>query len=249
MDGVRHPRGRVSGWVIFQKLHRATFDPEWVCKRKAEAMKVMMILVVAMGALVARESGAQAAPAGVVKFTNVVASFQTLAGRGFTNVSLVSVSPDGLIWAATYSALVSGRVPLADLSADTRARLGIPESLLALKNEREAARWQAVMDEADRKRRELAGQEMKAEREGLIRVVEKLQAAGVFGDFTWKGTVARVKVGRPFAGLDFDQKKQAVEAVFLRIAMEQSGVRLIRLMDRYSNKEIGSFDQFGLHLD
>lgn len=184
-------------------------------------------------------------------FTNHVVTFTNLAGRAYEKVKLESVTSGGLIW-STIEGLGGGRVALADLSPWTREQLGIPAGY-AFIGEREdkaraAAKVNAHFEAIDRAQKVREQASLDAKKTTVIEAVKELQAAGVFDTYSWNGQVARVKVGKPFFRLTFDQKKLAATAIRMRIQQEAPEVNLVRLMDLYTGNEIGDMSHLGLSL-
>lgn len=217
-------------------------------------MRSLLIgVVVAMLALSAREGSAGATNEVALKmtFTNRVESFTNKAGVAFAGVRVESIAPDGVTWWAT-NGFKGGRVAIADLSLETRARLGVPEAFVGLKAEADGRKREAMinraLDQAERERAALEKSRDDQEKEERERMIGQLERAGVFSGWTVNGRVMRLKVGAPFFRLDFDQKKTAVGLYMLKADDDGAAVNLVRLMDKFSNKEVGTFSAFGLEL-
>lgn len=185
-------------------------------------------------------------------FTNRVETFTNTSGKAFVGVRVESIGTEGLTWWGT-NGFSGGRVPLAELSPETRERLAIPAALVNFKAtsdaEKREAKLRAYLDQADRNRDELAKRSESEFKTKLDALIARLEQAGVFAGWTRNGSVVRLKVGIPFSALDFEDKKAAVQAVFAQAGGSAGGVELIRLMDRFSNKQIGIFSRFGLEMD
>lgn len=173
----------------------------------------------------------------VIRYTNRVETFSNTTGRVFTGVRLDSASKSGLIWWATNSGTAGGRVPLAELSPETRSMFGIPDTMVQ-------AGPQDSGDKVDRYfRRLVAAQNAKKAEDmaGAKAAVDKLIGRdNLVHKFSWSGEVGTAHVGLQWSLLTVDEKR-VVGAAFLSYARSESpSVDLVVFRDGYSDVKVAT---------
>lgn len=80
-------------------------------------------------------------------------------------------------------------------------------------------------------------------------LIDKLIAEGIFIKIEKPTELPRAYVGKGFYGLTFDQKESFANLILSYYILQDPKANILILRDGYTNKQIGTFDKYGLHLE
>lgn len=78
--------------------------------------------------------------------------------------------------------------------------------------------------------------------------IQKLQGSGIITEITTRTKFPRVHVGKPFYALAFKEKEAFMNAVLSYYWIEDPESHTLIIKDAYDNKQIGTFNKYGLSL-
>lgn len=175
-----------------------------------------------------------------IKFTNRIETFQNYSGRGFTNVEIRSFTPEGLVWWET-GRVVSGRIPLHELSPETRTRLGVPEEYIDIKYQLDRKADSAKIDAYFAQINARVDAQRAAEDKKLKETAEQLIGPGMMAEkFTWTD-VGYADVGLPWYGLALDEKRQAAVVLLMYARMTTPSCDLLVFRNAYNGAKVATF--------